>query len=108
MSNLQDIARTASQIISVVGPIIRVAQAGSPVAQKIADALDVAGNYLRFGDKLVGEHLAEVQKDLEDIRKEVTEMASHGDSVPQDKWDAVHTDITSSADRIRAAMGLKG
>jgi hypothetical protein len=105
-TSLKDIAATASQIISVVGPIIKFAMPGSDVAQKLAAALDVAGEYLRFGNKLTDVHLVNIQNDLAAIKAEVEEMAKTGESVPQEKWDAVHTDIDDAASRIRAAMGL--
>ncbi len=104
-TSLKDLATTASSIINIVGPIIRFAVPGSDVAMKLASALEVGVKYLRFAADLQENHLTEIQKDLLAIKAEVEEMAKHGSSVPQEKWATVHSDIESSAARIRKAMG---
>lgn len=105
MATLKEIATTASQIVGIVGPIIRFAIPGSDIAIKLASALDVGVKYLKFAATLSDTHLAEIQKDLLAIKAEVEEMAKAGPNVPQAKWAKVHTDIETSADRIRKAMG---
>ena len=105
MTTLKDIATTASTIVNVVGPIIRFAVPGSDIAIKAAMALEVGVKYLRFASEFQQGALSEIQKDLLAIKAEVEEMAKKGESVPQAKWKAVHTDISSAADRIRKAMG---
>ena len=105
MSNLKEIANTAGTIVNIVGPIIRFAVPGSDLAIKLAQALEVGVKYLRFAADFEQGSLSEIQKDLLAIKAEVEEMAKHGSSVPQEKWNTVHADIGGAADRIRKAMG---
>lgn len=104
-TTLKDLANTASQIITVVAPIIRFAVPGSEAAIKIADALDAAGRYLKFADSVIEDHLPEIEAGLAAIKVEVDAMAAAGDGVTLDKWADVSTGIKSANDRIRAAMG---
>lgn len=105
MSKISELAAQAAGILQFVGPLIKVAQPGSPMANTLADTLDIAGKYLRFADKLEREHLTELAEDFASIKSHVEELAAKGEHVPQDEWNAVGVKITSAADRIRAATG---
>lgn len=105
MSLLKDIAGAASQIITFAVPLIRVTQPGSPAALVLAEALETAGKYLKFADKMADEHLTELAADFAAIKADVEAMAEAGDHVPPEKWEAAGAKIKSAADRIRAATG---
>lgn len=104
--NLREILNTASYVVTIVGPMIRIVSPGSEVANKLADMLEQAQSVLRFGNKVLDEHLPELAEAFAEIKAEVDLLAEQGEHVPADRWDAVSEKIDNSVARVKKAMGL--